>query len=93
MILEVAAYDRSLAYMFDWERSIVGDLAAIWPNLTQPTTTPKNFSSKIVNNIDVRITQDNTQQTILAYGFFSNKYLIITTKDSAIPDIIAKLAL
>lgn len=54
--------------------------------------TPKitDFYDKIINNLDIRVLEKENK-TILLYGFFAEKYLIITTSEETFKNIINRL--
>lgn len=52
--------------------------------------TPEGFTDKIINNIDARVLENNGE-TILIYGFFSEKYLIITNSEEAFKKSLERL--
>lgn len=99
IIFQVNAYDRALASMFNWESTLAGTVAEIWPESSPTIGTStsrqiidRNFKNKRVNNLDARVLYYNTQEPAVAYAFFNNKYIIIAADDRVIGDLVARLA-
>lgn len=92
IILQIKAdsTDRALARMFDWEETMPNDLADLWS--TTATTSNTSFTDKRINNLDTRILYNDNREPILLHTFFNNKYIIITTTDTVISDLVARLA-
>lgn len=71
------------------------------PDLISAAATPENipvlnsskylFQDKLINNIDTRILRSKNDETIILYGFFAGKYLVITTSEEAFKNTINRL--
>lgn len=70
-------------------------------DLISATATPENipvlnsskylFQDKLINNIDTRVLRSKNNETIILYGFFAGKYLVITTSEEAFKNTINRL--
>lgn len=102
LVLKTKNFNLTYINMVAWEKSILNDLDPIFPNsmdivdlsaasTTVATSSEKfEFSDKIINNLDTRVLEKENQ-TILLYGFFAEKYLIIVNSEETFKNIINRL--
>ena len=53
---------------------------------------PDGFEDREIKNTDTRILYDTEGNPVLIYAFFNRKYLIITTGEPALKEIIRRLS-
>ena len=93
LVLKVKSYEYSYVSMIKWENN--NKLAVDLTNLFQINSDFQegSFIDKEVRNIDTRaLMVGDKENPILLYGFFNQKYLIITTSESAFKEIIKRLS-
>jgi hypothetical protein len=99
-VLSVSSYGDTFAGMLSWEPAMGRDLSAIFPPFAesyavQATSTPTVklvFRDEIVSNHDVRIYRDREGRSILIYGYWNKKTLIIARNQAAFIEIVERLA-
>lgn len=85
-IFESKNYERALAQMLAWEDSIASDMRTLYFD-SPPGATSQSFVDKIVKNIDVR-RLDLADGQSLSYGFYTRRYLLISTADDLLEVMI-----
>jgi hypothetical protein len=105
-ILSVASYGDTFAGMLSWEPTMPGDLGALFPPYAPTgTTTPIAsaatssaaifsvfFHDEVVNNHDVRMYRDAEGRSILLYGYWDQRTLVIARDPAAFAELVARLA-
>jgi hypothetical protein len=99
-ILSVASYGDTFAGMLSWESTMARDLEQVFPkfaesNVAQATSTPVTrpaFRDEIISNHDVRIYRDTEGQSVILYGYWNKKTLIIARNEASFIEIVGRLA-
>lgn len=107
-VLSVASYGDTFAGMLSWEKTMPKDLSALFPSYAEgfggqatstttiATSTPPLFTvffhDEVVSNHDVRIYRDSEGRSVLMYGYWNQRTLIIARDPSAFIEIIGRLA-
>ncbi|MBI3572207.1 hypothetical protein HY091_01570 [Candidatus Kaiserbacteria bacterium] len=104
-ILSVASYGETFAGMLSWEVHLPRDLGLFFPPYPAPvvaTTTAtatapaalgtSGFRDVVVANHDTRIYRDSFARTILVYGYWDQRTLIIARDEAAFTEILRRLA-
>ncbi|HUY62240.1 MAG TPA: hypothetical protein VMV50_00370 [Candidatus Paceibacterota bacterium] len=105
-ILSVDSYRDTFAGMLSWEPSMPGDLAQLFPSYpTQAaaTTTATStvakapagssaFRDEVIANHDVRAYVDGAGRTVLLYGYWDDRTLVIARDQAAFTEIVQRLA-
>ena len=106
-ILSVGSYRATFSGMLSWERTMLTDLAPFFPmysvstgsvasstTATATTTAPakSGFRDEVVSNHDVRVYRDTLNRSVMLYGYWDQKTLIIARDPAAFTEILARLA-
>ena len=96
-ILSVTSYSGSFSGMLSWEPLIRHDLGALFPAYETATTTmpivlAATFKDETVANHDVRVFRDATGESVLLYGYWDQKTLVIARDPAAFAEILRRLA-
>lgn len=102
MLLNFSGYDnypvlvfksKSYAYVFSemlkWEKSMAGDLIAIFPDIDLAVN--GSFTDKYIQNHDARVLENNGEID-LVYSFVDRKYLVITNSQEALAEIFRRFS-
>ena len=93
LVLKVKSYEYSYVSMIKWENNnkLAVDLAGLFQ--IKSDFQEGSFIDKEVRNIDTRaLIAGEKEKPILIYGFFNQKYLIITTSESAFREAVKRLS-
>ena len=96
-ILSVASYGDTFAAMLAWEPLMPRDLVKLFPlypasiATSTPVQMPTFFDTAIANH-DARVYRDAVGRTILLYGYWDQKTLIIARDEAAFTEIVRRLA-
>jgi hypothetical protein len=83
--------ENIFAGMLSWEKSLVKDLSFLIPTKkTESRILFPSFTDKIIENNASRIIQAQGE-TILLYTILNNKYIIITTSEESLKEIIKRV--
>jgi hypothetical protein len=107
-ILSVASYGETFSGMLSWEHTMPHNLAGLFPSYpmqvtssatsSQATTTPREpvfaagFRDEVINSHDVRVYRDAEMRSIIVYGYWDQKTLIIARDPVAFAELITRLA-
>ncbi len=102
-LFKVDSYDRSFAGMLEWERTMERDLALFYPaypEATEPTgtSTPPaapfrlSFVDEIESNRDVRVLKDAENRTLMLYGYYDKRILILARDEQAFTELVTRLS-
>lgn len=106
-ILSVAAYRDTFAGMLSWESTMPSNLSGLFPahapitaSTTVATTTSTSsgraaalgFRDEVVSNHDVRVYRDSVGRSVLLYGYWNQKTLVIARDPLAFTEIVSRLA-
>ncbi|PIR69570.1 MAG: hypothetical protein COU47_02335 [Candidatus Niyogibacteria bacterium CG10_big_fil_rev_8_21_14_0_10_46_36] len=86
-IIPVTSFEQAFAGMLAWEQEQPLAIRNLLPQ-GSPERKFERFQDTIIKNQDVRFLQNDQGQTILVYGFFNRKILIITTSLAAMERVI-----
>ncbi|MDO8624346.1 MAG: hypothetical protein Q7R54_03240 [bacterium] len=89
-ILSASSYSDTFAGMLAWEPRVASDLAALYPPTA--TSTRVVFKDEIISNHDVRILRDSAGQSLVLYGYWDQRTLIISRNEDAFREILKRLA-
>jgi len=87
-------YNHSYAGMLDWESTILDDMFSVFHidvSGDNKSLFVKPFSDTFVDNKDARVLYDINNKPLLYYVFAYKDYLIITSSNNAIKEIISRL--
>lgn len=94
LLLKINSYDSALIGMLGWERKLLDDLYQLFGI---SITTDRNylfeskFQDTIIQNRDARILKDKEGKTVLVYIYLNTSSILLTTDETIIPDILARL--
>jgi hypothetical protein len=88
-ILSVSSYGDTFAGMLAWEPHMNADLSLLFP---LSGTTTLAFRDEIISNHDVRVLRDANGQSLLMYGYWDPKALIIARNESAYSELLKRFA-
>ncbi|MDP2655032.1 MAG: hypothetical protein Q8P17_00495 [bacterium] len=99
-ILSVTSYGDTFAGMLSWEKTMVRDLDALFPQYSSATSTVatsttiliSSFRDEVVVNHDTRVYYDAEDRSILLYGYWNQATLVIARDRTAFTEIIGRLA-
>lgn len=105
-ILSVESYGDTFSGMLAWEPRMPRDLATLFAaypvavaSSTQASstpavasTTPLGFMDKVVANRDARTYKDAQGKTVLIYGYFNQRTLVIARDESAFTELMTRLS-
>lgn len=105
-ILSVASYGETFSGMLSWEPQMPHDLARLFPpyavSVAPPATTTATsspsiattagFHDEVINNHDARVYRDAQMRSVLLYGYWTQKTLIIVRDPAAFIEILNRLA-
>src|SRR3989344_1706775 len=106
-ILSVTSYGDTFAGMLSWEKTMIRDLDALFPQYSQvstistsspqttATSTPiliLSFRDEVVANHDTRVYYDAEGRSILLYGYWNQATLVIARDRASFTEIIGRLA-
>lgn len=104
-ILSVDSYKNTFAGMLDWEPTMPRDLMTFFPpypvtstttatslTATVPAATAPVFSDEVVANHDARAYVDATGKTVLVYGYWDDRTLVIARNEAAFSEILQRIA-
>lgn len=106
-ILSVGSYRATFSGMLSWERTMLTDLGPFFPmypagagstassTAAAATTTvaaKAGFRDEVVSNHDVRVYRDALNRSIMLYGYWDQKTLVIARDPAAFTEILARLA-
>ncbi len=94
LILNVKSYEKAFAAMIKWEKEMADDIEKIFTT-NGVSAVPDSFSfiDKEIQNYDARTLNDTDGNIILLYSFINRKYLVITTGEKALKEIIRRFSL
>lgn len=93
LIFKIKSYENAFASMMSWEKKIGLDFGKIFKLEGVPEQGDISFYDKELENKDVRILNDLSGKPILMYSFINQKYLIITTGEDALKEILRRFSL
>jgi hypothetical protein len=93
LIFKIKSYENAFASMMSWEKKIGLDFGKIFKLEGVPEQGDTSFYDKELENKDVRIMNDLSENPILIYSFINQKYLIITTGEDALKEIFRRFSL
>lgn len=103
VILKTDSYENGFAGMLSWEKSIAGDLNAIFPrsvalSAQEGTTTTdqilsyeKDFEDVLVNNKDTRALRDENSDIFLIYSLPDKETIIIASNIYTIAELFDRI--
>jgi hypothetical protein len=92
VVVTTEFFQNSFAGMLQWERVMADDLKQYLHPSTEPYFTIRgSFVDRIIKNKDVREFETEAGQTLFLYSFIDNSKLVITTKQTTLAEIIARL--
>lgn len=93
LLIKLDSFDNAFPGMLEWEKNMRDDILPLFASPSPLATTSPTalFSDLTIQNKDVRILKDSTDQTVLLYSFFDNNMLIITDNEASLKTIIGKL--
>src|SRR3989338_596843 len=83
LVFKSKSYTYVFSEMLKWEKSLTGDLKAIFPN--DSLISNDSFIDKYIQNHDARIAEKDGQID-LAYAFIDRKYLVIANSQEALAE-------
>ena len=86
-ILAVTSYERTFAGMLSWERTLLSDLALLYPEGALPYT----FSDAVELNRDVRIIRDMEGKTLFVYGYLNKEILLLVRDEAAFSALLKQI--
>jgi hypothetical protein len=95
LVFTVNSYENAFSGMLEWEKKIMDNFFLMY-NISiggdQAYLLTKKFEDKVVQNQDVRVLNDIKGDSVLLYSFIgNNKYLVITTNEITLVEIMARL--
>jgi hypothetical protein len=87
-ILAVDSYGDTFSGMLTWEPQMQAGLATLYP----AASTTGNFADEVVDNHDTRVLKDADGNTVLLYGYWDQKTLIIAQDEDAFTELVSRLA-
>jgi len=103
-ILPVASYSETFSGLLSWERAMPHDLETLFPaypvitgsSISATSSSPilpvGFFRDEVIANRDVRVYRDGQKRSVLLYGYWDQKMLIIARDPSAFAEIVRRLA-
>lgn len=92
LVFGIKSYDRIFAGMLKWENIIISDFQKIFPANSEPADDSSPFKDKEIINRDTRIKYDSNGNAIFAYSFLNRKYLVISTSEAALEEILRRFS-
>lgn len=92
VIFGIKSYDRIFAGMLKWENAVIPDFQKIFPANSEPADDSSSFKDKEIINRDTRIKYDSNGNAIFAYSLLNRKYLIISTSEAALEEILRRFS-
>lgn len=98
-ILSVLSYGDTFAALLSWENQMPSELAILFPTLPSAVATttaaaplsPSGFLDEVVGNHDARVYRDEEGRSVLLYGYWDQKTLVITRNPDAYAEILSRL--
>ncbi|MBI5742751.1 MAG: hypothetical protein HZA25_02855 [Candidatus Niyogibacteria bacterium] len=91
LLLKAVSYDKTLAALLAWEKTMPRDLDKLLPKNTNRDYGELKFKDVVVKNQDARILANLEGRGILAYTIFNRKLVVITSSKAALEAVIDKL--
>jgi hypothetical protein len=98
IVLKVTSFDSAFGGLLEWESSMSADLSPLFGAPVLGTFDPlartatqirePYFIDRVVDNLDLRILNDETQKERIAYAFIDRNTIIITTSKSTLTDLV-----
>ncbi len=85
IILKTSSYENAFAGMVAWEKTISKDLWSFAPEASS------TFSDLVVQNKDVRVLKNASQQPILMYSLPDKQTIVITTNEATLKEVFTRL--
>lgn len=84
IVISIDSFANAFSGMLDWERNLAEDILPMFAEDEVVENLPTNsvWSDLIIQNRDTRILKDPSGKTVLVYGFFENRLLIISDNES-----------
>lgn len=92
LIFGIKSYDRIFSGMLKWENAVILDFQKIFPANSEPADDSSPFKDKEIINRDTRIKYDSNGNAIFAYSLLNRKYLIISTSELALEEILRRFS-
>ncbi len=96
IIFQTKNYEYTYAGMLEWEKTLAGDMLPLFELDTKESKIQirdRKWKDVIINNKDVRALVNENDKIILYYLFTNKSNLVITSDESTIKEIVAKLIL
>jgi hypothetical protein len=91
LLLKAVSYEKTLAAMLAWEKTLPRDLGKLLPKNTDHNYGETKFKDVVVKNQDARILANLEGRPVLAYTIFNRKLVVITSSKAALEVVIDKL--
>jgi len=93
ILIKLDSFENAFPGMLEWEKNMQSDLLPLFVSSTTPTNiaSETTFEDVVIQNKDVRMLRNLTEQAVLLYTFFDNKMLIITDNENSLKIIVDKL--
>jgi len=91
VILKIKNFERALASLFDWERTVWMDWKPFLFEEDVKTISQFSFADDIIKNNDARVLKNGVGKIILGYVIFDYKYVVISTSREALSTILERL--
>ncbi len=91
VIFKVKNFERALASLFDWERTMHLDFAPFLSQEDLKNISRFSFQDEIIKNNDARVLKNAQGKIILGYVIFNKQYVIISTSHEGLETILSRL--
>jgi hypothetical protein len=90
LIFTTQDYQDAYAGMLDWEKNMQADIGGLFAPSLDPNG-KYTFIDKVIENKDARVLVDASSTPIFFYTFVDNNTIVMTTSNSALQEVIARL--
>lgn len=93
MLIELKSFANAFPGMLEWESRMVEDILPLFAdrNVFLSIASGAEFKDKTIQNHDTRFLRDPNGNTVLIYGFFENRMVIITDTEESFRTIVNRL--
>lgn len=95
IILKTSLFQNAFPGMLEWEKDMRNDLLSLiqthHPNVKAVSTDNDRFRDGVIENIDIRILDDENNVPMLMYGFADRNTIVITFNEKSMRELLRKL--
>jgi hypothetical protein len=92
LIFKIKSYEKTFVAMMKWEEKMADDLSSIFM-INDTISAASSFMDKEIRNHDARILNDSSGASIIAYSFVNKDYLVVSSGEDALGEIIRRFSL